>query len=245
MSMVIYHSRTGGLIWPAAFFFTFLFSSNVFASGDEFPSCDPEGTQITGEVSEAIHKQAQRMTDAACNASAIAAHAGPTLLTKAAATKINSSCERAQRWVQSDGRKQDLSGQGNKGSAECYLVEIEGDEFGNDDGSCSKDEKYRKNKGEEIFGCAVDPVEDINHNQVCDYDRSKGSGGRKIWEKCLQVCNAPVDNPNVIDCATLEHMHGSFKDVADNLEFANTLFEVHLATLSAMQSVVSDTADCR
>jgi len=198
--------------------------------------CNPD------EESRKILQAAQNMTDATCESTAIVLSDRSGFFTQALKSQMSEKCSRIQDWVGAEHRKSDFAKVGKKNSADCYLVEIDDDGFGNDDGICTKNEQY--DKKEDIFGCIEEMNDGIgNDNGVCELTGLSPNGKKKVWENCLEVCDTPADNPVVTDCTTMDLVTMSLEDAADSLETANTQIEVKLAMLEAQRANKVQSAD--
>ena len=112
---------------------------------------------------------------------------------------------------------------------------MDDDGVGNDDGICTPNEKYSKK--DDLFGCEEKHDDGIGDDDyICEL-LQKGHG-KQVWEKCLEVCDTPVDNPAVTDCTTMDQMAGTLEDVAVALESANIQIAAKLQVLEAMQEAV-------
>jgi len=205
--------------------------------------CDPK------EKGAEILQAAKNMTDAACTSSALVASDQSGIFSAAVKAQLDDACTRSQNWVNATGRASDFAKMGKKGTAECHTVEIEGDDFGDDDGICSKSEMYSKK--DDKFGCVEDDTDGIGDDDgVCEL--LEQGHGKKVWEACLQECDTPDDNPAVTDCTTMDQMAGTFQDAADALGSANTQIAVKLNAFESlrggdmlqMPSEVTSTNEC-
>lgn len=189
---------------------------------------------------EEILTAAKNMTNAACNSAAIVMSDRSGLFSDSVKAQLDDRCTRSQNWVNAGGRAADFARMGKKGSAQCYIAEIEGDGLGDDDGICSPDEKYSKK--DDRFGCMEDNTDAGGDNDgVCELLQQ--GHGKKVWEACLEVCETPEDNPGVTDCTTMDHMTGALQDAADALESANTQIAARLQVYNALQESMLESAD--
>lgn len=188
---------------------------------------------------EEVLMAAQQMNNAACNSSAIVASDRSGIFTITAKAQLDDVCTRSQSWVNATGRSSDFARMGKKGTAECYIAEREDCKNCDGDGICSQKETYLKKADE--FGCVEDDTDAIGDNDgVCEL-LSQGHG-KKVWEKCLEVCNTPEDNPAVTDCATMDHLTGSLLDATDALDSANTHLAAKLQVFEALQHDLAEAA---
>ena len=188
---------------------------------------------------EEILQAAKNMTNAACNTAAIVMSDRSGFFTASVKAQLDDKCTRSMNWVNASGRSSDFSNMGKKGSAECYIVEIDGDDLGDDDGICSPNEKYSKK--DDKFGCVEDDTDASGDNDgICELLQQ--GHGKKVWEECLEVCDTFEDNPAVTDCTTMDHMAGSLQDAADALESANTQVAARLQAFETLQKNIVETA---
>lgn len=188
---------------------------------------------------EEILLAAKNMTNAHCDTAAIVMSDRTGFFTASVKAQLDDQCTRSNNWLNAEGRSSDFAKSGKKGSAECYIVEREDGVGNNGDGICTPNEKY--NKKDDVFGCEENNTDGIgNDDGICEL-LQKGHG-KKVWEKCLEVCDTPVDNPAVTDCSTMDQMAGSLQDAADALESANTQIAAKLQVLEAMQEAVVKTS---
>jgi len=191
--------------------------------------CNPD--EEGGKILEA----AQKMTDATCESSAIVMSDRSGFFSQALKSQMSDKCTRIQDWVGAEHRKSDFAKSGKKNSADCYIAEIEGDDFGDDDGICARNEWY--DKKEDTYGCMEEMGDGAgNENEICELVAVSPNGKKKVWEKCLEVCDTPADNPLVTDCTTMDLMTMSLEDAAGSLETANMQIEAKLAVLNVQQT---------
>jgi len=214
-------------------------NAEVLVGGTVVAQAPPDACDADTKGEE-ILTAAKNMTNAACNSAAIVMSDRSGLFSDSVKTQLDDKCTRSQNWVNASGRASDLAKMGKKGSAQCYVAEIEGDGVGDDDGICSPDEKYSKK--DDRFGCMEDDSDASGDNDgICELLQQ--GHGKKVWESCLEVCDTPEDNPDVTDCTTLDHMTGALQDAADALESANTQIAARLQTYNALQASMPESAD--
>jgi hypothetical protein len=188
------------------------------------PQCND--TECMGDE---ILEAATLMTEASCDSAAIAHSDQSGFFSAAVTAQLEDSCTRSRNWVKADHRRSDFVKSGKRNKPDCYIVEREGDGIGNDDGICTRDEKGKK-PGE--FGCLED---EGNGNEICEIVRE--GKGKKVWEKCFEICDETDDSLAVEDISTMKHMAGALLDAAEALDETNSQLVNRLETLESLQAL--------
>lgn len=184
------------------------------------------------EEGKNIHEAASDLTEAACNTAQIVNADVSGVFSSAIKAQTSDACTRGRTFLAASHRKSDFSQAGKRGVADCYTEEIIGDGIGNDDGICTKDEKYDRKL--DAFGCVEDEeAGNGNLNGICEM-QSKGKK-KQTWETCLEVCSLPAEEPELADCSNTAHIGGTLKEAALAIEASNTQLPAMAAQLSAMR----------
>lgn len=193
-------------------------------------SCDPE---VKGKK---IQESAAKLSETICGTSDIVSSDNTGFFSAKEKDFYAKQCDRTKGWVNAPGRDSTFASVGKKNEDSCYIVEIEGDDIGDDDGVCTQNEKI---KG----GCS-EPIDDgIGDNDgVCEETRESFSGkGKKVksWETCEEVCIIPEEEVQT-DCSTLETMDGLLQDADTELSELNTQVSSQLQVLAEQRELYNE-----
>ena len=225
--------------------FLSLQTSSVVGIGDEKtsqPSIQPVNLYQTGagcdpeEMGKKIQNSAATLSNTICDTSDIVSNDATGVFSVKEKDFFERQCERAKGWVNAPGRDSTFTSVGKNNKDSCYVVEIEGDGIGDDDGICTQNERI---KG----GCSEAINDGVgNDDGVCDVTKESSNGkGKKVksWETCEEVCIIPEDEIQT-DCSTLESMDGFLQDANTELSELNNGISLKAQVLSQQQELYTE-----